>query len=58
MVLGREKRHKQAKPAEVHVPGPDSVDDPRQISRCSRDRYPVASDVLGKAQLADAEGEQ
>jgi len=50
-------RREQAQSGQVHLPGPEGLQDHRHASCGAGDVDPVARDVLGETELADAEGE-
>jgi len=57
LVLGGQLRREQAQSGQVHLPGPECLQDHRHASRGAGEVDPVAGDVLGETELADAEGE-
>jgi len=57
LILGGQVRREQAQPGQVHPPRADRFQDHRHASCGAGDADPVAGDVLGKTELADAEGE-
>jgi len=57
LVLGGQVRREQAQSGQVHLPRADRLQDHRHAPCGAGEVDPVAGDVLGKAELADAEGE-
>jgi hypothetical protein len=57
LVVGGQVRRQQAQPSQMHLPRAECLQDHRHASGGSGEVDPVAGDVLGKPQLADAEGE-
>jgi len=57
LVLRGQVRREQAQPGQMHLPGPEGLQDHRHASCRAGDVDPVAGDVLGKTEFADAKGE-
>src|SRR5216683_814834 len=57
LVVGSQVRREQAQSGQVHLPRADRLQDHRQASCGAGEVDPAIGGVLGKAELADAEGE-
>src|SRR5216683_1219585 len=57
LVVGSQVRREQAQSGQVHLPRADHLQDHRQASCGAGEMDPAVGGVLGKAELADAEGE-
>src|SRR3989442_2137024 len=57
LVLSGQVRREQAQSGQVYLPHAERLQDDRDVSCHTCDVDPSARDVLGKAELADAEGE-